>query len=424
MTEEMEGTDMEIAMLTNNYLPFIGGVPISIERLSGGLKELGHEVTIFAPQYEKEEENPEVFRYHSFPLHLKNGMVIPNVFDWRIERQFAAGYFDVIHVHQPMGIGNVAVHLSRKYEIPLVFTYHTQYEEYLHYLKLSISVRERCRKKIPEYMDYFMKQCDLVFAPSEDIKKYLDRRSTGAEIRVLPTGLSAQAFTEEKETGEKIRAEYQGDAKYLLCTVSRIEKEKNLYFLVDSMVSLKQRMGEKFRLMIVGDGGEKKALERYVKSRGMEKSIIFTGTVCNDKVAGYLSASDAFIFASKSETQGIVLLEAMAAGLPVVAVKACGVKDIVRNGENGFMLPENREAFAEVTRKVLEDEVLKKCLKDGAKESVKKYQAIEIAKKAQAGYEYAVYGEGRENLLGEYGYEKKHRRADTVPSLLHVFKAS
>lgn len=94
------------------------------------------------------------------------------------------------------------------------------------------------------------------------------------------------------------------------------------------------------------------------------------------------------------------------------------------DGDNGFMVPEDREAFAEVTRKVLEDEVLRKRLKDGAKESAKKYQAIEIARQAQAGYEYVVYGEGRENLLGEYGYEKKHRRADNVPSLLHVFKAS
>ena len=132
----MGGIDMKIAMMTNNYKPFIGGVPISVERLSQSLRKRGHEVCIFAPEYEDEYWEEDVIRYRSCEKRMKNGMAIPNILDARINQEFRWRQFDLIHVHQPMLIGNVAVHLSRKYKIPLVYTYHTRYEEYLHYIKL------------------------------------------------------------------------------------------------------------------------------------------------------------------------------------------------------------------------------------------------------------------------------------------------
>ena len=151
---------MRIALMTNNYKPIVAGVPISIERLARGLEELGHEVTIFAPTYKErrtmrqltgrraagkwrfeavhaqtgserggEEEN--VFRYSTCLNRFVGGIVLPNPFDIRIEREFKEHCYDIIHVHHPMLIGRTAVHLSRKYQIPLVFTYHTRYEHYI-----------------------------------------------------------------------------------------------------------------------------------------------------------------------------------------------------------------------------------------------------------------------------------------------------
>lgn len=124
--------------MTNNYKPIMGGVPISIERLARGLESLGHEVTIFAPTYQEQREMEEgdsmeeanVFRYATCMKHFIGGIVLPNPFDIRIEKEFRRKAFDIIHVHHPMLIGRTAVHLSRKFQIPLVFTYHTRYEQY------------------------------------------------------------------------------------------------------------------------------------------------------------------------------------------------------------------------------------------------------------------------------------------------------
>ena len=239
---------MKIAMFTNNYLPFVGGVPISIERISKGLKDLGHEVVIFAPAYvegnQKETRDVcETIRYHSFHRRFRNGMAIPDVLDRRIEKEFAQRKFDVIHVHHPFGIGNVAVSLSRKYHVPLVFTYHTQYGEYMHYLKpfqkqnheVTVRMQQKMKQMIPLYMNHFMKSLSLVFAPSGDVKEELLRQKDVPIIQVLPTGLPEEAYKKDSEKIKKIRKKYLKDEKYLLCTVSRLEKEKNLYFLLDSI---------------------------------------------------------------------------------------------------------------------------------------------------------------------------------------------
>lgn len=127
---------MKIAMLTNNYKPFIGGVPISIERLAEGLRNLGHQVTVFAPEGAGCKEEPGVVRYRVLYEQRDKGLVIGNFIDKRIEKEFRDGQFDVIHVHHPVVIGFTAVYLSKKYGIPLAYTYHTRYEEYLHYFKL------------------------------------------------------------------------------------------------------------------------------------------------------------------------------------------------------------------------------------------------------------------------------------------------
>ena len=127
---------MKIAMLTNNYKPFIGGVPISVERLAEGLRSLGHQVTVFAPEGAGWEEEPDVVRFRVLYEWRDKGLVIGNFSDSRIEKRFREEQFDVIHVHHPVVIGFTAVYLSKKYGIPLAYTYHTRYEEYLHYFKL------------------------------------------------------------------------------------------------------------------------------------------------------------------------------------------------------------------------------------------------------------------------------------------------
>ena len=119
-------------MMTNNYKPYVAGVPISVERLTEGLRRRGHQVVVFAPSYDDQEEEADVVRYRSLLRGVACGFSVPDSLDPKIERSFRDGNFDVIHVHHPMLIGRTARYLSRKYQIPLVFTYHTRYEQYLH----------------------------------------------------------------------------------------------------------------------------------------------------------------------------------------------------------------------------------------------------------------------------------------------------
>lgn len=412
---------MRIAMFTNNYKPFIGGVPISIERLSKGLRELGHEVYIFAPSYdetlykENSDEEENVIRYKSLKnKKLKGEIVIPNMFDLDIEKYFRKLNIDVIHVHHPMLVGNTAQYLSKKYNVPLIFTYHTRYEQYLHNIKAyeilekhqkdnSINPLRKAEEKllkytkekfVPGYIKLFSNSCDLIFSPTALIKDYLEETGVKSNIKVMPTGLDESYFKEDEETNKEvkyIREKYKGDKKYLFCTVSRLTKEKNLDFMIKGLNELKEKIGDNFRIMIIGKGPYKRELEENINELGLQNNVVFLNSIDNKVITNYYRASDLFLFSSKSETQGIVLLEAMAARVPVVALKASGVIEVVKNEENGFMTEEHTSEWSLKIKEILENEELFKILKQGAYDTALKYMASNIAKEVEETYNLLVY---------------------------------
>ena len=406
---------MRIAMLTNNYKPFVGGVPISIERLADGLRMLGHVVYIFAPSYENEEEEEFVIRYKVRQKMTAGGTVVPKLFDLEIERKFRELNFDLIHVHHPMMMGYTALYLSRRYGIPLVFTYHTRYEQYLHYLKIYKALLQRSgternrllkrfeeavlecgsKKIVPFHNRVFTNACDLVFAPTPMMKDYLTGHGTRAPIAVLPTGLKSECFESEEERSRELRNRYLGDRQYLLCSVSRLEKEKNLEFLLKGMQALKTKMKNCFRLLLIGGGKEEENLKRLARELDLTEDVVFTGCIPQSEIMDYYRASDLFVFASKSETQGIVLLEAMAARLPVVALRASGTADVVQDGVNGFMTQEDTQVFADTISDVLESEELRMRLKSGAYAQAQKYREINIAGAAEKYYESICFNRRR-----------------------------
>ena len=377
---------MKIAMMTNNYKPFVAGVPISIERLSEGLRALGHQVVIFAPSYDGQEEEEDIVRYHSLLRGVVGGFSVPDSLDPKIEKQFRKGQFDVIHVHHPMLIGNTARYLSKKYGIPLVFTYHTRYEQYLHYIGLS-GVKE----VIPAYIRKCTRACDVVIAPTPEIKEYLEEIKINASIRVLPTGLPRDSFCPDEEKAEGIRKELIGEGKYLFCTVARLAKEKNLEFILESLALFKDKSGMKkqadFKFALIGEGPERTKLQQRVRELGLDKEVCFVGEVPNAEIKNYCAASDLFLFASKSETQGIVLLESMAAGTPVLAVKASGTQDIVKDGINGYMVNEVHE-FTDKLMDILEKKELD-ILTQGARQTAEQYDSYRIAGQAAEIYDRA-----------------------------------
>lgn len=394
---------MKIAMMTNNYKPFVAGVPISIERLTESLRKQGHQVVVFAPSYAGQQEEEDVVRYRALLKGVACGFSVPDSLDPVIERKFREGNFDVIHVHHPMMIGNMARYLSRKYQVPMVFTYHTRYEQYLHYIGLAAF-----KEIMPAYTRYFTKGCDLVIAPTAHMKRHLSEIGVETRIDVLPTGLKDDSFAPDKEKAKEIRKKMAGERKYLFLCVARLAKEKNIDFLIRCMKMRKDKCGADFKLMLVGEGPYRKQLEELTEDLGLTEEIIFTGSVPNEEIKNYCHAGDLFLFASESETQGIVLLESMAAGTPVLAVKATGTEDIVIDGINGYMTSASENEFTDKLMDILEKretEILTEQVIDAARE----YKCEKVGRKAADIYEEAIKIRNEKIKWKYYGHRKNRR---------------
>ncbi len=379
---------MKIAMFTNNYKPYIGGVPISIEHLAAALRLRGHQVYVFAPSYEGQEEEPYVIRYPSFPLSIA-GAPVPNILTTLFIRKVKELQIDVIHVHHPAIVGNVALEIKRKLGIPVVFTYHTRYEEYLHYIA-GLEKLEKQTGVLDKYLRYFCNHCDLLVAPTPGICEHLQQKELHTPIAVLPTGIPAESFLPDEKKVQQLRRQYRKNADYLFCTVSRLAKEKNLYFQMEGLACLKRLLKKEkktFCHMMIGDGPERMRLMRRIKELGLEENIILLGNLDNAEIKNYQTASELFLFTSKSETQGIVLLEAMAVSNPVIAVEASGVRDVIKNGENGYLTPEDAYQWARKIVETLKDQTQLERMRDGAGKTAKLYTEDAVAGKAEQCYE-------------------------------------
>ncbi|MGN0424537.1 MAG: glycosyltransferase [Acetatifactor sp.] len=380
---------MRIAFMTNNYKPFIGGVPISIERLARGLEAMGHQVTIFAPTYQEQEEEENVFRYGTLFGRFIGGIVLPNPFDLRIEKEFREKKYDIIHVHHPMLVGRTAVYLSRKYGVPLVFTYHTRYEKYVESYSGGMI---KADKLMPMYLHTFLRHCSYVFAPTAGIQNYLTDtcKVSPDRVGILPTGIEEKNYHVTEAEKEEIRKEYDAMDCPLFLTVSRMAQEKNVDFLLESLSEFQKRFGKPFRMLMVGDGPYKLKFEKKCEDLQLQDKVIFTGTIPNEELSHYFAAADAFLFASKTETQGIVVLEAFAGATPVLAVRASGVEDLVTTGVNGILTSEKKEEYAGMLQTFCEDNLKRADMAENAYQSGLAYREEAVAKEALRIYNEVV----------------------------------
>lgn len=393
---------MKIAMLTNNYKPFVGGVPISVERQAEELAKRGHEVTVFAPEYGGDDMQEggriRVVRFGTRKKCMENGMVYPRLILREINEIFAREHFDVIHTHHPVFVGTMALYLGRRYQIPVVYTYHTRYEDYLHYVELLREeksfpavrrglMRLARERVVPGYMRWFTNQCDMILAPTAGMLRRIRANGTQAPMAVLPTGLKEAFYREYPEEAAAIRRQYLPEGGVLFCTTGRLEEEKNPHFLLQGIARLKEKMTETFRVLFLGDGSLREDLIQEAKAYGIGDCVEFLGNVSNERVNRYLQAADLFLFASRSETQGIVLAEAFAAGCPIVAVDGSGVEDMVVNGENGYRTEEDIEVWSD---RVLQALSLRTQMEREARKTAEGYRAAGLAAHAEALYSQCI----------------------------------
>ena len=337
---------MNILMMTNTYLPHVGGVARSIEAFSSEYRQRGHQVLIVAPMFDGVPDNEEnVIRIPAIQnfngSDFSAALPVPGILSAAI-KNFKP---DVIHSHHPFLIGSTALRIAHTHEIPLVFTHHTKYEEYTHYMPGDSQALKRF---VIRLSTNYANLCDQVFVPSESIAALIRERGVKTPVDVVPTGVKLSRF--DHANGLQFRKLMNiAENAFVIGHLGRLAKEKNLTFLTNAAISYLKNNLDKDNIcfMLVGEGPMKETIKEMFANNQLSEQLSIIGILDSSQVADAYNAMDVFAFASKSETQGMVITEAMAAGTPVVALDAPGVREVVRDYYNGRLLhSENLHEFA------------------------------------------------------------------------------
>jgi glycosyltransferase involved in cell wall biosynthesis len=349
---------MNIAIFTNNYLPNPFGVSGSVESFRKEFERLGHTVYIFAPRWkEYVDKNPNIFRYPSIETNIKIKFPLPIPHSRKISKFLENLELDIIHSQHPNLLGSAAARWARRKKIPLVFTWHTLYDQYTHFFPL-IPEKLGAWWAIRNARNYANK-ADAVITPTPSVAEIIKKWGvTNENITAIPTGVEEDQFENPDRAGVREKYGIKND-EILLLLVSRLTAEKNILFLAGAVKDILNK-NTSVKFMICGDGDLKDNMKEIFQKSGLSGKIIFTGIVSDTEKKNYFAAGDVFVFTSKSETQGMILTEAMYSGLPIVAVRATGAQDIVENGRTGFLVRENKKEFGEVAQKLIDDANLRK----------------------------------------------------------------
>ncbi len=378
---------MHIAHFTNTYHPVTSGVVRSVSSFRQALTNLGHNVFVFAQtDRDYEDEEPFVFRYPAVQLPLQEYPLTIPVSNF-VDTLLPSLKLDVIHAHHPALLGQVAARKAEVLDIPLLFTHHTRYREYSHY---AFGVPKNLAKQVIErWIGDYMGQCQHIVVPSESIKKILtETYGVTQGITAVPTGIDVASY-QQADAGDTRQRHGWADDDMVLISVGRLAKEKNFETLITAVAPV-IKAHPQTRLVILGEGEERKELENLAEALGVAERVNLIGTVPFKEVPNYLKAADIFCFASVTETQGLVTLEAMAAGLPVVAVDATGTSDAVTDGVEGLLTDESPQALTQALRRVLEDEALRGKLAEAAAKKANDFDIERQAKRLVQVYEEAI----------------------------------
>ncbi len=379
---------MLIAFFTNNYKPFVGGVPIAVENVAKALRRRGHRVLIFAPEYDGVvDDEPDVFRVLSIKNFNDSPFSLPLPLTLRPSYDLdALSEVDVVHVHHPFLLGMSGLHLARAYNLPVVFTYHTQYEKYIHYLPFPEKMTAELAVRLSTR---FANSCDAVIAPSIDILRVLRERGVEVPIHVIPTGVDLRRFRGGAPTYLRRRLGFSENVAILL-TVSRLAREKNVDVLIRVFARI-QAFHKQCVFVVVGEGDAQTELQNLAHELNVADKTFFLGALTGKELVSAYKSADVFMFASTTETQGMVVVEAMACELPVVAISAPGVRDCVMNGENGYLVEEGQiDDFAERVLTLIHEPELLTRLRRKAKETARRFSLARTTAQLERVYKRLV----------------------------------
>ena len=357
---------MNIVMATNTYSPQVGGVARSVERFTEAYRARGHRVLVVAPTYENSEpDEPGLARVPAIQRFNGSDFSVILPIPMYLTRSVNDFQPDLFHSHHPFLLGDTALRMASMRQTPIVFTYHTMYELYTHYVPFGAqSLGEMAKRLSVGYANL----CDHIIAPSRYIAELIAARGVSTPITVIPTGVDAARY--ERGEGTEFRRRFGiPEGAFVVGHVGRLAPEKNLSFLSES-VGLFMLWDRSAHFIVVGTGPSQPGLKKWLEGAGVGERAHFTGQLDEPNVISAYHAMDVFAFSSQSETQGIVVAEAMAAGVPVVALDAPAVSEVVEDGINGVVVrhadptefgdalarvaglpPKHRAAFSRAARK-------------------------------------------------------------------------
>jgi len=342
---------MNICMFTNTYLPHVGGVANSVRSFEQELQRHGHRVSVVAPEFEDAVAAENVLRVAAVQKFNGSDFSVRLPQPWLISDFVEDVQPDVIHSHHPFLLGDSALRAAGERRLPLVFTHHTLYEHYTHYVPLdSEPIRRFAIQMATEYANL----CSHVIAPSDSIKQLLVKRGVETPITTIPTGIDLEFFGSGDARRFRRRHRIPREA-LIVGHVGRLAEEKNLDFLCRAVADYVGSHASAV-FVIVGDGESREPLETQLRNCLPADRLVFTGKQTGQDLADAYAAMDVFAFASQSETQGMVIAEALAAGTPIVALDGPGVREVVCD-QNGELLPQDatEKDFSMALAQILDD---------------------------------------------------------------------
>lgn len=387
---------MKIAIFTETYEPYVSGVTTSIKMLKEALEKMHHKVYIVTVN----------LKNYRFYYDKKNKIIyIPGIktkiYDARLSGIYSKKAFkiiktwnlDIIHNQTEFGIGMFSRIVSKKLHIPVIHTYHTLYEDYVYYVTHNHfnSLGKKVVKKLTKY--FCEKKCDGLIVPTEKIKElFTQKYHIKKEINVIPTGIDIEKFKltpKIKKEMEHIKKEWNlKNDDFIIGAVGRIATEKSFDILIKNTKKLIEK-NKKIKLMIVGDGPEIENLKKLSKDLKVNKNIIFTGKVKYELMPAYYNLFHVLVSFSTTETQGLTIIEGLAAKKPVLCINDKSFQKMIKNGYNGYLFKDGNEYIKQITE-LKENHSLYKKISENALLSVQEYSKENFGKKVLEVYKKAL----------------------------------
>jgi len=377
---------LRIGIFTECYNPVLNGVVVSIETFRKELEKRGHEYFIFTtgcPGYKDTSAN--IIRFSPMIAFKPKGgrypISWPQIATFQAKK-IAQYKLEIIHSQHLLGLGLLGLRVAKKLKIPNVLTYHTLLAEYAHYFPLLPGLAKKYLvKKSRDYCNLY----DQLVTPSNSMKKILISYGVQKPIEPIPTGVNIPDYENPYTQAEIAEKWGVPQDKKLLLYVSRIAKEKNVDFLFEAIRKLASKRND-FHILLIGGGPELNYYQGMLGQWKINKIVTFTDMQPKQETNRYFGAADIFVFPSITETQGIVITEAMAAGVPAVAVNKMGPSDIIQNGIDGYLIEENVEEFSRKIGDLLDDNELRKKMGETARKNASEFSVEKCTDKMEELY--------------------------------------